>query len=116
MANPQNAEVFSGEDFTLTVSLTDSDGTALTSSEVDAINEYRYIVSSGPYASSNLISKTIGSGVTLSNTAITATIAVGDTDTDSMDGTYYHEAKATDNSNNETTSFIGKLTVRRNVL
>ena len=116
MDAPQNGIIYSGEDVTITVSLTDSDGTALESAAVDAISEYRYIVSTGPYASTNLISKTVGAGVTLDNSAITATILLADTDTDDLDGSYYHEAKATDSSGNETTSFSGTLIVRRNVL
>jgi len=114
--NPQNGVVFSGEDFTITVALVDSDGAALESAAVDAISEYRYIIATSPYATTNIVSKTIGSGVTMDNSAITATIAVDDTDTDSLEGEYYHEAKATDSSGNETTSFSGRLIIRRNVL
>ena len=116
MAGPQNGVIYSGEDVTITVSLTDSDGTALTADEVNAISEYQYVITTGPYATTNLVSKTVGSGVTLSSTAFTATIVLADTDTDDLDGIYHHEAKATDSSGNETTSFSGTLSVRRNVL
>jgi len=116
MAAPQNGTIYSGEDVTITVSLTDSDGTALDAAAVNAISEYQYIIATDPHASSTLVSKTIGAGVTLSNTAITATIVIDDTDTDDLEGIYYHEAKATDSSGNETTSFAGALVIQRNVL
>jgi len=116
MSSPQNGTIFSGEHVTITVSLVDGDSVALDGAAVDAIASYQYIIATSPYAATNLISKTIGAGVTLSNTAFTATIVLDDTDTDDLDGQYYHEAKATDSSGNETTSLSGKLVVRRNVL
>ncbi len=116
MAEPQNGVIYSGEDVTITVSLTDSDGNALSTADVNAISEYQYIIATGPYAASNLVSKTVGNGVTLDNSAITATIVLADTDTDDLDGQYYHEAKATDSSGNETTSFSGTLIIQRSVL
>ena len=116
MTTLQNVMISAGNDATITIALKDADGTALDGTAVDAIASYQYIIATGPYAATNLISKTIGVGVTLSNTAFTATIVLDDTDTDDLDGQYYHEAKATDSSGNETTSFSGKLVVRRNVL
>ena len=116
MSSPQNGTIFSGEHVTITVSLVDGDSVALDGAAVDAIASYQYIIATSPYAATNLISKTIGAGVTLSNTAFTATVVLDDTDTDDLDGIYYHEAKSTGDDGAEYTSMSGKLVAIKRVL
>ena len=116
MTTLQNVMISAGNDATITIALKDADSVALDGAAVDAIASYQYIIATSPYAATNLISKTIGAGVTLSNTAFTATIVLDDTDTDDLDGIYYHEAKSTGDDGAEYTSMSGKLVAIKRVL
>ncbi|KKN74834.1 hypothetical protein LCGC14_0387270 [marine sediment metagenome] len=92
MATLQKEIRFAGEDTTITIALVDENGDALSGDDVDNITIYTYSVATNVHATAEF-SKGIGTGVTLSNSAITATVVIADTDTDDLDGVYYHEAK-----------------------
>lgn len=110
----QNFTMWQGEDVVITAPVTNAGGTAVSLAGATAAlwRVYETVT-----ASTVSLSKTLGSGIALvdsagTDDAVQITIATGDTD--SLDpGKYYHECRVVDSSNKEQVIFVGSLILKR---
>jgi hypothetical protein len=89
----QDFEVWAGEDKTLSCTVVDSAGAAqdITDATVN------WFLRAGPTATSNVLTKSTASGITITNALGGAySVAIADTDTAALSGTYWHYAQLTD--------------------
>lgn len=101
----QNFEMWAGDTKNLVVTITGSDsaGYSLASASVTWILEET--PGSGSLIRKHISGSSSGSGITISTS--TLTIDLDPSDTVNLSGTYYHEAEATDISDQVATLFVG---------
>jgi hypothetical protein len=105
----QDIEMFSGDDKSLAVTVYAEDG--ITPVDITGFT-VTWILSARPTGSVAIVTKTVGSGITLTdpgNGVFTVTLA--DTDTDALLGKYYHQARITDQSGNKSTVLFGLVDI-----
>jgi len=107
----QNFEIYKGDDLTLQVTVKNADGTAkdLTGATI------KWQLSTGVNATPPLLSKAVGTGITITNAAGGVfEIAIAQSDTASMPAkdTYYHEAEVTDGAGKKSTVLTGTAKVK----
>ena len=108
----QDFLMWSGDDKTITVTVYDNDDVVVDITGATITWELSLNVDSAA-----LISKTVGSGITLSDpTNGVFTITLDPTDTDSLSGRYYHEAEITDSSGDISTALIGHATIKTDAI
>lgn len=107
----QDETIRQGDDIVFTMTVRDRNGSAVDITGFSAI-EYRL----ARFSSSDeaLISKSLGSGVAISDgPSGQATVTLDPADTQNLVGDYYHNAIATDSAGKDQTVFVGVLTVQR---
>lgn len=114
----QDLTMWQGEDWVITVPITNSAGTAVNLTGATAV---RWLVFAGKGAQTSAtvaaLTKTLGSGVALvnvngTNDGVRITIDTDDTD-DITPGVYYHECRVVDSASDEQVVFIGNLYLKR---
>ena len=107
----QNFTMWQGEDKTITVNLVDGDGVAY--GDTSALT-FTWKVATSAFASSVLLTKSTGSGITNGTSKIE--IEINETDTDDWtSATYYHECRVVDGSSEEDVVFVGGLTLEDSI-
>jgi hypothetical protein len=107
----QNFTMWQGEDKTITVSLTNSSGSPY--GDTDGL-VFTWKVATSESATTALITKATGSGITNGTSQIT--IAIDEADTDDMaPGTYYHELRVVDTSSDHDVVLCGGLTLKDSI-
>lgn len=112
MAQNQNFTITRGDSKLLTVAVTDDDGAAV--SIVGAAITWK--LADSIYSATALVTKTVGSGITITNGAGGLfSIQLDYEDTDDLYGLFYHEAKVYDNESpsNVTTVLTGHAQILR---
>lgn len=110
--------MWQGEDLAVTVPITNSAGTAVSLTGATTV---RWSLFAGRNvevsAATATLAKTLGSGISLvsvNGTNDGVRIAIDTDDTDDLDpGTYYHECRVVDASNDEQVVFIGNLYLKK---
>ena len=106
-------DLVSGNDRTINVNVTTAAGAAVSLVGAGAID---WKVFGNLRGTTVLITKSIGSGITVTNEAGGLfSIALTATDTEPLEGEYRHEGELTDSTGAITTIFAGRLVVRRNL-
>lgn len=105
---PQNFEIHSGDSKTLKFTIRDQN---------DAIKDITGATATWAAAkrktSSTLISKTSGSGITITDaTNGLLEVELDPADTEALKGDYYHELQLVDNQSRKSTAAYGTMTVR----
>jgi hypothetical protein len=104
-------EMYSGDSKTIEVAITDADGNAVMLTGATAIYTIREAITS----TTALVTKaTGGSGITISGSTVTITLAAADTA--SLAGTYYHELEITDTGGNVSTAFQDVVTIKADII
>lgn len=121
LGRQQDFEMHSGNDRDLVVTVTDAAGAVV---DISAASAIRWSVSqldeSGtiplPKSETALLAKTLGGGITITNGPLGIfTVALPKADTESLRGSYYHEAEIV-LSAKESTIMFGKLAIYRNLI
>ena len=108
----QDFLMWSGDDKTITVTVYDNDDVVVDITGATITWELSQNVDS-----TALISKTVGSGITLSDpTNGIFTIALDPADTASLSGRYYHEAEITDAAGDVSTALVGHATINTDAI
>jgi len=107
----QNAEIWAGDYKDLVVTITGSDGSGYSLAGASVT----WILEASP-GSGSLLRKfsegsSAASGMTISTS--TLTISLSPTDTQSLEGVYYHEAEAKDSASRATTLLVGTLKINK---
>ncbi len=111
MSKTINKSMRSGVDKVMPFSAVDNDGVAVTVTGGSAT----YEIATSRRATSSLVSLTSGAGdITLTGTTVTVTLVP--TDTDNLDGSYYHELEVVDAAGAVLTGFTGTIIVRKNLI
>ena len=106
MSTTINKSMRSGVDKVMPFSAVDNDGVAVTVTGGSAT----YEIATSRRATTSLVSKTSGAGeITLTDTTVTVTLVPADTD--SLDGSYYHELEVVDTTGAVLTGFTGTFIV-----
>jgi hypothetical protein len=104
--------VWSGDDKVITVTVYDNDDVV-----VDITSATITYQLSQNVKSAAIISKTVGSGITLTDpTSGVFTITFDPADTASLSGRYYHECEITDTSGDVSTGFVGYATIKEDAI
>ena len=104
---PQNFEMFSGDDKNIQFTITDEDNAAS-----DITGASATWACSRRVKTSTLISKTVGSGITIvSGVGGVLLVSLAQADTASLRGDYYHELEIVDAAGKKTTAAYGTMTV-----
>ncbi|MDD4721984.1 MAG: hypothetical protein PHR07_04505 [Acidaminococcaceae bacterium] len=109
----QNFELWQGEVKTITVTVLKQDGTA---KDLTAASAIVWEMSTSVAALAPSITKSVGSGITVSTPATSGVfvIVLAHTDTHTMDpGVYHHEARVTDSAGVEEVVTIGEVTIHQ---
>ena len=108
----QDILIYSGDDKVITVTVYDNDDAIVDITGVTITWQLSQNVSSAA-----LITKTVGSGITLSDpTSGVFTITLDPADTNSLSGRYYHECEITDSSSDVSTGFVGHATIKKDAI
>lgn len=111
----QNVTMWQGEDWVITVPITDSAGAAVSLTGAAAVRWSMFPGRASGTAAAAL-NKTLGSGITLVDVDDVADGLQITIDTDDTDGlaptTYYHECRVVDSAGDEQVVFIGNLYLR----
>lgn len=108
----QDFTMWAGNKVTFQVTVTDEDGAAVNISGF-AIS---WVLRMYALATEDLVVKTVGAGVTLTNpTQGVFTVALDSEDTIDLAGNYYHEAARTD-AGSETTYLTGTVTINPTIV
>jgi len=107
----QNFEMWAGDtkDLTVTITGSDSSGYSLTGASVTWLLEES--PGSGSLVRKHISGSVSGSGISISASIMTVSIAASDTE--GLAGTYYHEAEATDAAGNVATLFVGSAKINK---
>ncbi len=109
----QDIELWAGDTRTETVTVTNSAGSAQNLTGLTL----RWVVRRHSRAGTIVISKSTGSGITITNAAGGIfQIALSPADTKNLEGEYYHEASGVDSGGNVSTLLIGTLTVNKSAV
>lgn len=112
----QDFTMWQGEDVVVTVPITNAAGTPVSLTGATAVVWKAFAITSAS-ASSAAVSKSLGSGVALANSADTddaVVITLADTDTEALaTGRYYHECRVTDSAGREQVVFVGNLVLKQ---
>ena len=109
----QNFTMWSGDDKTITVTVVDGDGTAqdITAATIS------YKLQPAVDDATGAITKTVGSGVTITNAAGGIfTVDIAAANTASFAGIYYHECQVTSSGGVVSTVFVGNVTINQDAI
>lgn len=108
----QDLLLWSGDDKVITVTVYDNDDAIVNITSATITWQLSHNVSSAA-----LISKTVGSGISLSDPSNGQfTITLDPADTASLSGRYYHEAEITDIGGNVSTAMVGHATIKTDAI
>ena len=105
---------FSGNDLVFTVTIKDENNVIV---DLTGLVAATYFVARKPTSSSIVLTKTLGSGITVAD-AVNGVIqiVITNTDTTSLEGDFYHELKIENSSNQIYTVFFGQFPIRHNLV
>lgn len=110
----QDFTMWQGEDVVITVPVTNGTGTPVSLTGATAV---LWRVYDGLKATTVALSKTLGSGIALADSADTddaVVITLDPADTESLSpGRYYHECRVTDSGGDEQVIFVGDLILKQ---
>ena len=107
----QNFSLHSGDSKSVTVNIVNAAGVAVDVSTASAV-VYKVAASPGSEA---LVSKSLGSGISVAGSTVTITFAPADTAT-LAGGVYYHELEITDGDGNVQTAFTGYVLIEGDLI
>ena len=108
----QDFTIWSGDDKVITVTVYDNDDVIVDITAATITWQLSQNVNSAA-----LITKTVGSGIALSDpTNGQFTVTLDPADTASLSGRYYHEAEITDSSGNVNTGLVGHATIKTDAI
>jgi len=109
----QNFELYAGDSKDIVVTVTDSNGAAVNLTNFTIFWKLTLL----PTSSTALISKAVGTGIVKTNpSGGIFTVTITNTDTATLAGCYYHEAKIVDGSSNEFTVTSGRAIIHSSVV
>jgi hypothetical protein len=109
----QNVTIWAGNAVQLQIGITDATtGSGMVLSTASSIM-WKLLKDAESVASPVLTKVTGGSGITVSGS--TATVLLGETDTTSLLGNYYHMTKVRDTAGSPATVTVGTMTIRRSI-
>lgn len=111
---PPSKPFVAGDHLNLQVTATNPAGTALDLTGAQTIKWQAFAYSKAVPSGAAVISKTLGSGITIINaTSGRFDIGLVPGDTSALDGDYYHEAELTDAASKISTLFTGRMRVTK---
>lgn len=114
----QNASVFSGDDVSITVTITNELGQPLDLSNLtNADWQMSTLRADGTFSRTPSLQKSLSSGIVILDSANgRLEVTLNSVDTDALSGDFYHELQIIDSVLKQQTVMIGKLTIRRGLV
>lgn len=103
----QDFALYSGDSKKLNASIVDENNAPLNLTNAT----FKWVLAND---TATVLSKSIGNGITITNAPYgQCTISITTADTQSLSGTYIHEARVTDSNGNSSIVFSGTVTVKK---
>jgi hypothetical protein len=111
---PQNFAMRSGEDKTLTVTVTDAAEAAV---DINGAQSIEWRLADGVGAASAHVTKTLGAGVAIGDGAAGIfVVTLVPADTEPLAGRFHHEARLVNAAGKRQTVLVGSATIHRNLV